>query len=255
MSYPIRYPIKDAIITDDIDEVKRLLAETPELINQVVPFSGGQTPIHYSRSISMLQVLIDFGADINAQMFNGCTALISFTYNNLHELGLFLINYGMDVNSKYRYLMHIAYISTHREIDPILNTIYKLLLNKGTKFEEILFIYFNPMIIYDWMDLAKYNRLNLVKKNYMILQSLVAQPESFNIDYTRPGHPTVKYSEYLREVYNITFDELRSAAGEMARERRMPLLNTFLRARRARAHPGVVAVTPVVHSGGGKAAP
>ena len=252
------YAIIDAIDEDDIDKVKRLLEETPELINHVVPFYDGKTPIHLAKSIAMLQVLINLGANINAQQSNGDTALIKFNDNNLHELVLFLINIGADINIVNNrgksildyYIIKIYYkLDMIRENDPILNTIYKLLLNKGAKFKEIHFRFFNPIIIYNWMDLAQrqdVDRLNLVKKNNMILQSLVAHPESFNIDYARPGHPTVKYPEYLRETYNITFDELRSTAGEMARERRMLLLNTFLRARGARARPGVVAVASAV---------
>jgi ankyrin repeat protein len=259
------YPIKDAIIADDIDKVKRLLEETPELINQVVPFYDGKTPIHFAKSIEMLQVLIDMGADINTQTYRCDTPLMSFNYfgyRNFSELILFLINYGADVNiinNEGRsildfYITKIQYISNEGLNDPTTNTIYKLLLNKSDKFFDTR-IYEFYRHSHNYLHIVDIQRSNLLKKNNVILPFLVTHPEAFDKMYARPDHPTERYSEYLRRIWNITFDELRSAAGEMARERRMPLLNTFLRARRARARPGVVAVAPVVHSGGGKAAP
>jgi hypothetical protein len=263
------YPIRDAIMADDIDKVKRLFEETPELINQVVPFYDGKTPIHFAKSIEMLQVLIDMGADINTQMSNGNTPLISFDHfgwSNLSELVLFLINYGADVNIinnegssiLHSYIMKIQYESNEGLNDPTTNTIYKLLLDKSDKFFDTRIYEFyrrSHRRSQNYPHLVDIQRSNLLMKNNVILPFLVTHPEAFDKMYARPDHPTERYSEYLRSRWNITFDELRSAAGEMARERRMPLLNTFLRARRARAHPGVVAVTPVVHSGGGKAAP
>jgi len=242
-------PLINAICVNDINEVKRLLTETPILVNQVILNGYGYdlTPIHYTKSIEMLKVLIDMGADINTQTRFGDTLLIRLSYGSFSEFILFLINYGADVNIVnnegtsilHNIIMKIQYLSTKGVNDPTTNTIYKLLLDKSDKFCDTR--------NYKFDDLGYGNYADLLMKNNVILPFLVTHPEAFNKMFTRPYYPTERrYSEYLRSMWNITFDELRSAAGEMARERRKLLLNAFLRARRARVHHGVVAVTSAV---------
>ena len=52
--------------------------------------SGGHTPLHVAaiaRNLQAVQLLIDYGADVNARSFDGCTAIISaFGYRNDLEI-------------------------------------------------------------------------------------------------------------------------------------------------------------------------
>jgi len=242
-------PLIDAIRANNLEEVRKLLTINPAKINERWIDYFGQTPIFFATSVEMLRLLIEFGADINIISKSGETLLMSLSANKMHELVLFLVNYGADISIIIkRPLINLTifdyyiYISKHNlpytyfsgtrardyyaEYDPIITTIYKLLLNKGAKFDNIIdFDDFNPIPTHDPTNLtevADINKLNLLKKNNMVLPALATLPEAFNIDYVRVGHPTVKYYQYLKEAYNITEAEILAMATEMALERRMP---------------------------------
>jgi hypothetical protein len=207
----------------------------------------------------MLRLLIEFGADINIINEMNATLLMSLSKFRMHELVLFLVNYGADIsiivnsgrgknitifdvyihmskrNLPYSYFEGTRVEFYSGRYDPIITTIYKLLLNKGAKFnfdDFDDFDDFKPIPTHDPTNLTEVvdiNELNLLKKNNMVLPALATRPEAFNIDYVRVGHPTVKYSQYLKEAYNITEAEIFAMATKMALERRM--LAALLRSR------------------------
>ena len=243
-------PLIYAIRANNLEEVRKLLTINPAIINERWIDYLGQTPIFFATSVEMLRLLIEFGADINIINKTGYTLLMSLSANDMHELVLFLVNYGADIsitikreygininifdyyihmskhNLPYTYFRGTRVRNYYAKYDPIITTIYKLLLNKGAKFNNIIdFDDFNLIPTHDptnITEVADINKLNLLKKNNMVLPALVAQPEAFNIDYVRVGHPTVKYYQYLKEAYNITEAEILAMATEMALERRMP---------------------------------
>jgi len=225
-------PLIDAILANNLDEVRRLLTINPVRVNEVIRGTKGNTYIFFARSVEMLKLLIEFGSNID--VYNTIPLLIHFASMDLHELVIFLVNYGADLVSKdfsvldtYIYLTSnngnsLSYypIIKYKVYNPIIPTVYKLLLNKGAIFNTGSLRYFRPHTVtsheYD------INELNLRMKNDLVLPALATLPEAFNIDYVRVGHPTVKWYQYLKEAYNITEDEILAMATKMALERRMP---------------------------------
>jgi hypothetical protein len=237
--------LSDAIENNNLDEVRRLLAINPDRVSIVVPNSRGMTPIFFAKSVEMLQLLINTKPDINiidTQIVSdsgfprGRTPLFYFSLKSYYKLVLFLLNNGADFNINVGnnfYLFDAMHTIMEYENynEPDVLAIYKFLLNKDILFRPDIVNSYLPIPDTSYSDNVPLRlRLNTLKKNNMVLPFLATHPEAFNVDYVRYGHPTVKYSEYIREAYNITFDELRLAAAEIARERRIGLESTFLRA-------------------------
>jgi len=225
--------LTNAISENNLEEVRRLLTETPALINNDIVF--------FANSVEMLQLLIEFGCKIDIRDSSGDPLLIYLARRNRHELVLFLVNYGADIsmvdNGYNNILDYYLFLSStnntysyddspwgmaNRVYDPTITTVYKLLLNKGGTFNRNSLIRFKPHSRSFVPPEYDINELNLIKKNNMVLPALVTHPEAFNINYVRFGRPTVKWYQYLKEAYNITEAEILAMATKMALERRMP---------------------------------
>ena len=74
-----RHHIFSAISIGDLDLIRKVAEENPETLDRrLSPFEQGQTPLHFAMSRSrydVLDLLIDLGADLEAEDKNGQTAL------------------------------------------------------------------------------------------------------------------------------------------------------------------------------------
>lgn len=145
---PSVLPVKDSLFTEidngNVDQVNRILAANPALINEKKEYTfrkmdGGAltdsyAPIHraiLSKSSAMVALLISRGADIHIKTkLNGVTPLHIAAAYNLPEIAKILIDKGADVNDE----------STQARITPLHNAaeggyveMAKLLLDRGAR--------------------------------------------------------------------------------------------------------------------------
>jgi ankyrin repeat protein len=86
-------------MNNDIKAVKKRLAKEGVDVNMKCPY--GDTPLHYATTKEMVQVLVEGGADVNAQRGGDkWTALHSTCSMDCNETAEFLIANGAIVNSK-----------------------------------------------------------------------------------------------------------------------------------------------------------
>ncbi len=93
-------PLANAILTGDIKEVRRSLESGIDL-NQIIEGEQGY-PIHFAvnSSIEIIQMLIDYGADVNVKDAKGKTPLhiVAAVKPSIEKMEL-LIDNGADVNA------------------------------------------------------------------------------------------------------------------------------------------------------------
>jgi len=103
--------IHEAVMSGDIEKVKELLEKNPELINvknNENPYlSFDETPLMVALLIpyaekreEMVRFLVEQGANVNDENYNGKTPLIMAVEHNAKDIIKFLIEEGADVNAK-----------------------------------------------------------------------------------------------------------------------------------------------------------
>lgn len=89
--------IHDLTAKGDTDRIASMLAGNPELLEQTNTL--GQTPIHYAATnnrLDSLEVLVNSGANLNAQDGTGLTALHNAAQGDFRHVLRFLIKNGAD---------------------------------------------------------------------------------------------------------------------------------------------------------------
>lgn len=93
---------RDSVLADEREVVRRRLGDDPALVS--APFTAGRgiaRPIHHWRSIAVAELLLEAGADINAQTtvhFDGETPLaMKLRFGTIEEVR-FLLDRGADPN-------------------------------------------------------------------------------------------------------------------------------------------------------------
>ncbi|KAK7077045.1 hypothetical protein SK128_006636 [Halocaridina rubra] len=95
------YPVFAAIQQYDIDDLKNLLEENPDLVNETT--CGGLAPIHaacHVKNLQILQIVLHYGALVNKFDNVGNTALYISVYEEWHEGILELLKYDASPNIK-----------------------------------------------------------------------------------------------------------------------------------------------------------
>ncbi len=128
--------IHKAVQKGDIEQVKKLLEENPQLIN--VKDETGRTPLHWAariQNLQMMKLLLERGANVNAQDDNGIAALHSLVFRGNQKGVEHLLEHGADVNivdndgntplsfTSFYFLYHqeIADLLIDRNADPLLS--------------------------------------------------------------------------------------------------------------------------------------
>lgn len=94
--------ISDHIRNSDLEALKNAIQTNPDLVNQ--PDEKGFTPLilaTYLGETNTVELLIDHGADINAQDPNmGMTALMGVCFKGSEDLAKLLVERGADTSLK-----------------------------------------------------------------------------------------------------------------------------------------------------------
>ncbi|MFH1643757.1 MAG: ankyrin repeat domain-containing protein [bacterium] len=94
--------LEDAAIKGDIEEIKRLLKSRWIDVNNTED-DNNYTPLHkaaFGGNIDVVKLLIDSGANIHAETYDGKTPLWEAVLNNNYEIANYLIEKGADVNAQ-----------------------------------------------------------------------------------------------------------------------------------------------------------
>jgi ankyrin repeat protein len=89
----------NALVKGDLDSIKRMLTEDPQLINK--KNERDMTPLHIAVQLNRMEVaavLIELGADINAQSDKGVTPLQCATSIGNKKMADYLKKYGARMN-------------------------------------------------------------------------------------------------------------------------------------------------------------
>jgi cytohesin len=127
------YDFITSIMKNDISMAKSILKKNPELAKIKIKCNNSfkiklwLTPLFYAHSKDMAELLIDYGADVNARNTFGSSPLhsiVCFPYTDTAQL---LISRGADINAKDnegQTPLHVATVSGHYEM-------VKLLISNG----------------------------------------------------------------------------------------------------------------------------
>lgn len=122
--------IQNAIRNGDIEAVKAILQNDPSSASR--PGERGFPPIifaAYSEDQAICELLIEAGANVNAQDMAGNTALMGVCFKGFNDIAQFLIDKGADVNLKNKTGgTALSFAATFNQ-----NTIAKLLLANGAE--------------------------------------------------------------------------------------------------------------------------
>lgn len=91
--------INELIKNQQLDQIKALLEQKPALANQ--PAQRGFSPLimaAYLNATDAVHLLLDHGAEVNAQDASGNTALMGTCFKGYAEVADLLISKGADVN-------------------------------------------------------------------------------------------------------------------------------------------------------------
>jgi len=94
-------PIHDATTNGDVDTVKRLLAQNPNLISSRDE-KYGQSPLHvaaFNGNKAIVELLLGKGADVNAKANNGATPLHLAAVRGSVEVATLLLESGAQINA------------------------------------------------------------------------------------------------------------------------------------------------------------
>lgn len=94
--------IHDAVAGGTPEEVRALLQSNPALVNAPAPAKDtlGRTPLHYAvrnHRVDMLDLLLEFGADLNARDTTGMTPLHIAAWMGLKEETQWLLAHGAEL--------------------------------------------------------------------------------------------------------------------------------------------------------------
>lgn len=122
--------IQNAIRNSDLEAVKLILQNDPSSASR--PGGRGFPPIilaAYSEDQAICELLIEAGADVNAQDIAGNTALMGVCFKGFNDIVQFLIEKGADVNLKNKVGgTALSFAATFNQ-----NTVVKTLLANGAE--------------------------------------------------------------------------------------------------------------------------
>ena len=93
--------IKEAVRQENFEAAKQFIATG---VDVNVKDRSGSTPLHWTATKVMAELLIANGADVNAQTVDGWTPLHQAAFMELDESAEMLIASGANINSKSNYL-------------------------------------------------------------------------------------------------------------------------------------------------------
>lgn len=136
--------IFQAVIDNDLREVKSTLSRNPELVNAVDTSIDRWTndygfPILYTASIcghlEIARHLIEFGADIHARTGQGMSAIDAAIQFGYYDIAHLLIEKGTDVNRKNGFGMTPLHTAVHFYYDGAIGPFIETLLAKGANID------------------------------------------------------------------------------------------------------------------------
>ena len=124
--------LEDAIMEDNLDEVKSILVKKPELIN--TPYSNGYNLIHrasYVGSAKVITYLISQGAPVNVKESRGYTPLHFAAEKGHVDVAKILISNGANVNAKNKNNQIPLHLASYLYIGQ--NEVIEFLISKGSE--------------------------------------------------------------------------------------------------------------------------
>jgi len=244
-------PLIDAIRANNLEEVRKLLTETPALINQnfVAPNGRYNFPIFNAwKSIEMIKLLMEFKADINIKDERGNTML----YNEIRALDRLVRDVRTAVLTLESRIYNREY-SNPEELNSLRENVdySRMLLRNAIDVVEFLI---KNGAEYNITEGNRENTDNLIFgyftdeiKAGVILPLLATQLEKFNFKYRRYSSLLFtsaidqSFLEYIIDYYRIRPEEIMEVAGKMGADRRVHALSALLAARKRRADASAAA--------------
>jgi ankyrin repeat protein len=131
----------DSIKENRIDEIRALLGDFPGLVS--ARDDNGYTPLHFAiRSLELLSLFMDSGADLNARSSKDYTALHLAISEGCGEAAEALISRGADINAREKAHniapLHLAAMKGNREM-------VELLVSRGAEINIEAENHFTPL--------------------------------------------------------------------------------------------------------------